>query len=359
MYARPVAARGKVTAGASLIACTDYGSASAPVLPTDRSVDAKPRTVDTGTMRSRVPALSALLFLVSACAAPDHRDLAAATTFELARSHGRYVEVNGLDTFAIVAGEGPDVVLLHGDLSSSYTWRHLIEPLMQAHRVHAVDLPGHGFSVKPDDAPYTTTWQAGHVADYLKAAGVTKAAFIGSSMGGEVASEIAALFPRLTSSLVLISPAGLPSTERIAPRPWLRILGYPCVGWVAARLPFRGSLAQLLRDAYYDPTLVADTDIEAYYAPLRAQHGMSAFLARARQASSVDRTQIVARIRVPTLVIVGEIDRLVPHAVSRRYESLIEGSRTIVIDRAGHLAQEERPEAVFRAIDGWLAAHGK
>ena len=86
---------------------------------------------------------------VAGCTGPDHRELAARTSFELARSHGRYVEVNGLDTFAIVAGEGPDVILLHGDLSSTYTWRHLIEPLARTRRVHAIDLPGHGFSEKP------------------------------------------------------------------------------------------------------------------------------------------------------------------------------------------------------------------
>lgn len=299
------------------------------------------------------PIAAILALLVSACAGPDHRDLAASTGFELARRHGRYVEVNGLDTFAIVTGEGPDILLLHGNPASTYSWRHLVEPLARTHRVHAIDLPGYGFSEKPADAPYTVTWLAGHVAAYLQAAGVESAIVVGNSMGGEVASELAALYPRSTRGLVLIAPAGLRSDEPDERPLALRIASLPLLGRLLTKLPFRSVLAGALREAYYDPTLITDADIDAYYAPTRSRNGLTAFLARMRRDTSLDRSGIVRGIRAPTLVILGEVDRLVPLSVGRRYGEIIAGSRVAVIEKAGHVPQEERPDAVLRAIDDW------
>jgi len=294
---------------------------------------------------------------VAACTGPDHRELAANTHFELARSYGRYVEVNGLDTFVIVEGDGPDIVLLHGNPSSSYTWRHLIPPLATSHRVHAIDLPGYGFSEKPADAPYTATWMAGHVAAYLQASGIDSAIVIGNSMGGEVASELAALYPRAVRDLVLIAPAGL-KVESADERPFaMRVAGLPVVGGLLAHLPLRSVFAGALRDAYYDPSLVSDDDVDAYYAPTRSRNGLAAFLARMRRDPHLDRTSVVATIRVPTLIILGEVDRFVPLSVGRRYGDLIPGSRVAVIEKAGHVPQEERPDAVLQAIGPWIAAH--
>jgi pimeloyl-ACP methyl ester carboxylesterase len=291
---------------------------------------------------------------IAACARSDYRDLAANTRFELARSHGRYVAVNGLDTFVIVEGEGPDIVLLHGNPSSSYTWRHLIEPLAKHHRVHAIDLPGYGFSEKPADAPYTATWMAGHVAAYLQTSGIESAIVVGNSMGGEVASELAALYPRSVRSLILIAPAGLKTESADAPPLAMRIAGLPVVGRLLTRLPLRSVFAGALRDAYYDPSLVSDDDVDAYYAPSNSRNGLAAFLARMHRDPHLDRTAVVATIRAPTLIILGEVDRFVPLSVGRRYGELIPASRVTVIEKAGHLPQEERPDAVLRALDDWL-----
>jgi len=304
-------------------------------------------------MRASSAIATSLALFVSACAGPGHRDLAASTSFDLARTHGHFVEVNGLDTFAIVAGEGPDIVLLHGNPSSTYSWRHLIEPRARNHRVHAIDLPGYGFSEKPAEAPFTATWLAGHVAGYLEAAGVESAVVVGNSMGGEVASEFAALYPRSTRGLVLIAPSGLKSDAPDERPLAMRIASLPLLGSVLTTLPFRSVLAGALRDAYYDPTRLTDADIDAYYAPTRSRNGLAAFLARMRRDTTLDRSDIVRQIRAPTLVILGEVDRLVPLSVGHRYGELIAGSRIVVIEKAGHLPQEERPDAVLRAIDVW------
>ena len=295
------------------------------------------------------------LLLLAGCTAPTPKDVAATSDFALAREHGRFLAIGGIETFAITVGEGPDIVLLHGSPLSTYSWRHLIPNLAERYRVHAIDLPGYGFSEKPPDAPYTDSWMAGHVAAYMDAAGIESAVLIGNSTGGEIASEVASIYPRRVRAMVLIAPSGLPTDELEDPPLAIRLARVPLLGALASRLPLRPFLGATLRDAYFDPSLVAESDIDAHTLPLRSRGGLTAFLMRTSREETFDRSMLVRGIRVPTLVLLGEVDRLVPLSVGRRYHDLIAGSDLVVVERSGHLPQEERPEATLVAIGAFLA----
>jgi pimeloyl-ACP methyl ester carboxylesterase len=296
----------------------------------------------------------ALLPLIVGCGAPSPKEVAESSDYALAREHGRYVSIAGIDTFAITVGTGPDIVLIHGNPSSTYSWRHFIPALAEQHRVHALDLPGYGFSAKPADAPYTASWQAGHVAAYMDAAGIESAIVVGNSMGGEIASEVAAIYPRRVRGLVLIAPGGLPSGEIDSPPLAIRLAMLPGANVFAPLFPIRPLLASTLRDAYFDPALVTDADIDAYSRPLQSRGGLTAFLARMSRDDTVDRSTVVKTIQAPTLVVLGEVDRLVPLSVGRAYHDLIAGSQLVVIERAGHVPQEERPEATLAVVDRFI-----
>src|SRR2546425_307335 len=94
------------------------------------------------------------LALLVGCARRQPAELARTTPWATARDHGRYVTVNGLGIFAITLGGGRDVLLLHGNPASTYSWRKVMGPLAARYRIHVIDLPGFGFSDKPDDASY-------------------------------------------------------------------------------------------------------------------------------------------------------------------------------------------------------------
>jgi pimeloyl-ACP methyl ester carboxylesterase len=298
--------------------------------------------------------------LAAACGRPTPLELARTTTFELAREHGRHVEIDGLQLFAITLGTGRDVLLLHGNPASTYSWRKVIEPLAEHFRVHAIDLPGYGFSDKPSDATYEVGWHARFVAGYLDAADIERAVLVGNSMGGHVASEVAILFRSRVSALVLIGASGLqsgPPADRELPMAF-RIANWPVVGPLVRALPSRPIVANGLRDAVFDASTITEADVDAYYAPLRTKNGLVAFLRRTSLPIDEDRGDIVALIGAPTLVITGDSDRLVPPAIARRYHELIDGSRLVVLERTGHLPQEERPERVVQEIVEFLGAGG-
>jgi pimeloyl-ACP methyl ester carboxylesterase len=297
-----------------------------------------------------------VLAVLAACARVPPAELVRTTPFTLARERGRFVEVHGLRLFAITLGDGRDVVLIHGNGASTYSWRHVLEPLAARYRVHALDLPGYGFSDKPEDGRYDGVWLEEFLSGYLDVAGVRRAVLVGNSMGGEVATEAAMHDPARVAALVLLDAGGLPEAHADGVPLSHRMLTWPVIGPVLQRLPVRGRLAARLREAVYDPDTITDTDVDVYYAAFASAGGGNAFLARLR-AQPGDRSARVATIATPTLVVTGDSDRLVPPATARRYHELVRGSELIVLEQTGHLPQEERPERVVGEVVRWTDAH--
>ncbi len=304
-------------------------------------------------MRALVLGLFALL---AACGGVPPAELARTTPYALARSDGRFVTVDGVQIFSITEGAGRDIVLIHGNPSNTYTWRKVIAPLATRYRVHAIDLPGYGFSDKPDDdARYTTESLARTVVGYLDAVGARRAVLVGNPMGGYVASETAILFPDRVSALVLVDASGLPGIDGYPLS--TRMIGWPVIGPLLRILPARGRVGDGLRHNVYDPTQISEADIDAYYAPLRSAGGTNAFVARMRHHVSEERAARVHTITAPTLVITGDTDPVVPRAVAERYHALIARSALLVMERTGHLPQEEHPDETVAAITHWVNAH--
>lgn len=295
-------------------------------------------------------ALLAIALFASGCDRPPPASLLKTTTFETAREHGRFVRLGKLDTFAIALGSGPDIILLHGVPSSAYTWRFVIEPLAADFRVHALDLPGFGFSDKPPGGLYTPTWWAKVVSDYMDAEGVEKAVIVGNSTGGEIATEMAVLFPDKTDRLVLLAPSGLPADNPEEVPIGIRIARWPVVGPLLSSLPIRPIFASGLRDAFYDPSKLSEIDIDESYSTLRTKNGMVAFFKRMGEPASSARADMLRLVRAPTLIIVGDTDRLLSPSVSRRLHEVIPGSELVEWERTGHLPQEEHPERLVEAI---------
>lgn len=304
----------------------------------------------------RTPLLVGVLTLLAACGGVPPAELARTTPYALAREDGHFAVVEGLHVFAITEGEGRDVVLIHGNPSNTYAWRKVIAPLATRYRVHAIDLPGYGFSDKPDDdARYSTEALARVVVGYLDSVGARRAVLVGSSMGGHVASETAILYPDRVSALVLLDAAGLPGIDGY---PLVtRMLGWPVVGPLLRTLPARGRVRDGLRHAVYDPARITEADVDAYYTPLRSAGGTNAFVARMRQHVTEARAARVATITAPTLVVTGDSDRVIPPAIAERYHALIGGSELLVLEHTGHLPHEERPDETVSALVRWIDAH--
>ncbi len=255
-------------------------------------------------------------------------------------------------------GRGAAVVLLHGYGASSYTWRRIIDPLARKRRGIALDLKGFGLSDKPQDGRYSLADQAEVVIRFLRANRLDRVVLVGNSMGGAVALLA---YQRLgrgptnpVKGLVLIDSTAYPETTPT----FISLLRTPVLGWLGLKLApsWLGSWG-LLRRAYHDDEKITEETYDTY-AALIAQPGSDYVLKTTADAivppNAAALSRRIKEIDVPTLLIWGEEDRIIPLSVGRRLARDIPGAKLVVIPDCGHVPQEERPRETLEIIERFL-----
>ncbi|HXQ28481.1 MAG TPA: alpha/beta fold hydrolase [Gemmatimonadales bacterium] len=275
------------------------------------------------------------LVLIAACvpgAIPPAARYPAGTRFTT-----RSVLVLGTRIRLIDAGTGTPVVFVHGIGESMYAWRKNLEPVVDAgYRVVAFDLPGFGFSEKPDSG-YSNEAYRRFVLGVMDALGLPDAVLVGHSMGGEIAADVARSSPGRVRGLVLIDAAGMGIRVPLL----LRFASWVPIERVALALTPRWAVALALRSTYADPALIEPGDIDQYYAPVLEPgfgHAVSQVLEHFRFDAL--RGQL-AGVQTSTLVVWGGRDRWIPPAFGARLASELPRCAFVVIPTAGHAAQEE------------------
>jgi pimeloyl-ACP methyl ester carboxylesterase len=263
--------------------------------------------------------------------------------------YSHFAVVDGVRMHYQEKGSGTPLVLIHGYTSSTYSWKDVFEPLSQKYRVIAVDLKGFGFSEKPD-GDYSRRAQAilvGHLLEQLK---IDKAWICGNSMGGETAINVALQFPERVAGLVLIDSAGIVVPGATSLVPWY--LSIPVVNRLLsafALIPDK-LVREGLGKSFYDPSKITPDRVAYYHRPLKTRGGQLAAM-RARAAfGNFPVEPELGKIKVPTLLIWGAEDNVIPLEAGRKINSLIKESKLVVVDQCGHVPQEEMPERVLAEI---------
>jgi pimeloyl-ACP methyl ester carboxylesterase len=255
----------------------------------------------------------------------------------------RDVVVAGTRLRLIDTGTGPAVVFLHGFGASIYSWRHQLEPVLQAgHRVVAYDNRGFGYSDHPDSG-YGNAAYAALLVALLDSLRITDAVLVGHSMGGQIAAEVAAGTPARVRGLVLLDPAG--HRGPVARRA-LRRMTVPFLN--------RTAVAAILRYCYADPRRVTQDDIDQYFVPVAGRGGRKAIAAVLREYRFDALRGGAQRITAPTLVLWGAVDRIIEFANIRDLAAELPRAAVVVIRDAGHNPQEEQPAEVNRQLIAYL-----
>jgi pimeloyl-ACP methyl ester carboxylesterase len=259
----------------------------------------------------------------------------------------REIVVDGTRLRYLETGRGPAVVLLHGLGASMYSWRHTIAPVAAAgFRVIAVDHKGLGFSDRPERG-YSNSDYVRLTVALLDSLGIHDAVLVGNSMGGQIALEVALAHPERLRGLALLATSGFGIRYPML----LRAARWPLVGPIAAGLRNRWLTAVVLRSSYADPANVTEADVDQYYAPqAEPEYGraLRGVLREYRFDALKDRAP--PSVRVPTLVLWGEHDRLIAPAVGRALAAQLERVAFFIIPRAGHVPQEEAPDSTNRLL---------
>ncbi len=258
------------------------------------------------------------------------------------------------------------VVYVHGLSGSATNWTDLAALLATRAGGTSVDLPGFGHSRPLASRDYSPAGHADALLCFLAGRG-RPVHLVGNSFGGAVALTVAARRPELVRTLTLVSPAMpdlRPDPRRVSdPRLLLALL--PVIGRRAraelAAMDPRTRAEQVVRLCFGDPTLAPEH---------RLAEAAAEFAARARLGwaqEAAERTgkamvagwlrgeslwSVAARVQAPTLVVWGELDRLVAPRLAGRTAAAIRRSRLLMLPGVGHVAQIEAPETVARAVAG-------
>ncbi|WIV61582.1 alpha/beta fold hydrolase [Amycolatopsis nalaikhensis] len=240
------------------------------------------------------------------------------------------------------------IVLLHGIAGSAETWRPVLERCAPfGRRVLAFDLPGHGHSDAPR-ADYGLGAQASTVRDVLAVSGVRHATVVGHSLGGGIAMQFAYQFPEMCDRLVLVASAGL-GTEV---SPVLRAAALPGAPLVLACAVNRVTLAVAKAAArLLGRSLKTETrELARHFGSLADPARRRAFLVIARslmdlrgqRASAVEKLYLAEQ--VPTLLVWGARDPLIPVTHGRRTAELLPDSRLTVLENVKHFPHVADPD---------------
>jgi pimeloyl-ACP methyl ester carboxylesterase len=271
-----------------------------------------------------------------------------------------YLDLHGERVAYRDAGTGEALLLIHGMAGSSATWRAVIPALSKKYRVVAPDLLGHGESSKPR-GDYSLGAFAASLRDLLDELGISRVTVVGQSLGGGVAMQFTYQHRDYCQRLVLISSGGLgpdlswilrilsaPGTELVlplvAPQPVLKV-GNKLGSWLTSA-GIRSPRAGEMWNAYSSLS-----DRQTRQAFLRTLRSVVDY--RGQAVSALGKIHLGHGL--PTLLIWGAEDRIIPVAHGYAAHEAVPGSRLEVLDGVGHFPHVESPTAVVDIVDDFIA----
>ena len=256
--------------------------------------------------------------------------------------------------------DAPVVVLVHGYAASLHTWLPWQKRLSTNYRVITLDLPGHGLSRVPEDPPVSIEYFVDVVDSLTRKLDIGQFSLAGSSMGGNVAWQYARAHPGQLDSLILVDAAGWPAREGEADSSPMvfKLLRWPVARLLMRDLDMTGLIEDGLRKSFIDQTHVTAEMAERYSALSRAPGHRDVLLRLA--ASGPDREkasrETLSAIDVPTLIIWGEEDKLIPVSHAERFKRAIPNAVAITYP-AGHVPQEEVAARSAGDVSAFLDRH--
>jgi pimeloyl-ACP methyl ester carboxylesterase len=281
---------------------------------------------------------------------------------ETSAAEERFVQIDGARMRYLQAGSGPPLILLHGLMAYSFSWRFNIPALSRYATVYAIDQIGAGFSDRPAQLDCHQRAVAERVLKFVDAVGITSFDLLGTSHGGAVAMMAAALCARRPDlklrSLILVAPVNpwSPHGRRLAP-----FLGSPIGSTLFLRAVnhMRWTFPYWLARLYGDPKRIPEGTLEGYEAPVVSVPGSFEYAISIARHWTEDLLELEGMIpqlaSIPTLLIWGSADPAVYVHSADRLRRHFQHCELVVYPGVGHLPYEEAPEQFNKTLLEFLA----
>lgn len=289
------------------------------------------------------------LILAMALLRKDHiipRDVAIE---KLTCEYSKFVDMGGFKIHYTEKGEGVPVVMFHGFAGSHNNWDKLLRNFPEGYRVICPDLPGFGLSDFPELGYSNATlidFYTETMSEFLVKLEVDSAYVLGNSMGGYMAWELALNDDRV-KKLVLLNSMGY-ATEDIKPL-LARLMTLPIADiFIKNGLPL-GFAKVGAKKCFGDDTKIEEVGVESFYSYLNTE-GVLGHTKRLANSVEYPDTTRITQIHQPTLIIWGDLDKIIPVEHAYKFNRDIPNNNLIIYEGSGHVPMIENSEETLRDV---------
>ena len=251
---------------------------------------------------------------------------------------------------------GGVLIFIHGTSASLHTWEPLIERLGDRYRLISLDLPGHGLTGANVARDYSQEAMVSSLWSLMDHLSITTATLVGNSLGGSVAWHAALDRPKRVRSLVLLAPSGAPNTTAVKSNLGFKLLDTSLGQAVLKKITPRAVVETSLLQTVVSPHIVTEAMVDRYWELLRLSGNRQALIDLANTPRDPHAWEKLSRISVPSLVIWGEEDGLLPATMAATFDREINDIRLVMLKNIGHLPMEEAVNNVADRIIAFCMA---
>jgi pimeloyl-ACP methyl ester carboxylesterase len=250
--------------------------------------------------------------------------------------------------------DAPVLVLIHGSNAALFTWEPWVTRLQSEFRVVTMDMPAHGLTGPIPSGDYSLKSMADFTIEVLNAMGIGQFAVGGNSMGAGVATRVTLDHPSRVTHLIQVDGGGMPSKLPRDPGLGFRIARLPVINnvmrWASPRSVFEGGL----KTAIYDDAIVTPEMVDMYWRLNRREGTRAATLKRFNTPWDNTNAENMSKIAVPTLILWGGKDTLIPPDSGEAARDAIKGSQLVIYKNIGHIPMEETPDVSAADVKAFL-----
>ncbi len=281
---------------------------------------------------------------------------------KLADADSRFINIHGINVHYKMFGQGkPVFILLHGFAASEFSWREVMQPLAQEYNatVIAYDRPAFGLTARPlpgewtGDSPYGPDAQVNMLIGLMDALKIERAIWVGNSAGGGIAALAALRHPSRVDALILVDAAigggsNAPWYQPLMTTPQGRRIG----PLIARQIKEWG--IDFGKSAWHAPSKITPEIWQGYLKPLQVENWDRALWEFTASSRPTELASQIKNITLPTLVITGDDDKIVPKERSIRLANELPNAKLVVIPNCGHVPHEECPAEFLSAVKNFM-----
>ena len=277
-------------------------------------------------------------------------------------ANSEFIDIDGMQVHIVRSTKcantdtAETIVLLHGTSASLHTWQGWTEALSAEYCVVSMDLPGFGLTgpFVNKTTEYTSANYASFVIEVLDKLNLDKVILAGNSLGGKIAWRMAALYPERVSKLILVNAVGYPATPKSIPIGF-RLASYPALKPILRNILPRNVVKKSIKSVYADDSQVDEMLVDRYYDLSLRAGNRSALSDRLREFDNVEDQAQIKQLALPTLIMWGAKDDLIPVENAELFHQDIPNSQLQIFDNLGHVPHEEDPVTSVAVVKAFLA----